>query len=181
MKKIVQKDNPVLRQKAESVKLEEISSKKIQGTIADMKEALSAEEDGVGLAAPQIGIPLRIFIVSRRAFLFTEEKSAEDTLETATPPAKYTDLVFINPELVKKSKKTIKLSEGCLSVRWIYGNVKRSTNATIIAYDETGKKVTRGAGGLLAQIFQHELDHLEGTLFIDKATDMEEVLPPENV
>ncbi len=167
MKKIVQKDSPALRQKAERVKLEEISSKKIQGIISNMKETLNAERDGVGLAAPQIGIPLRIFIVSRRAFLLAD----------GVPDAKRKDLVFINPKFVKRSKKKAQLYEGCLSVRWLYGNVKRSTNATITAYDEAGKKITRGAGSLLAQIFQHELDHLDGILFIDKATDIEEILP----
>ena len=69
------------------------------------------------------------------------------------------------------------MPEGCLSVRWLYGEVKRSTNATILAYDEKGEKFTRGAGGLLAQIFQHETDHLDGILFTDKARNLEEMSP----
>jgi len=63
------------------------------------------------------------------------------------------------------------VDEGCLSVRGIYGNIERSKNATIKAYDENGNKFVRGAGGLLAQAFQHECDHLEGTLFIDNAKE----------
>ncbi len=70
------------------------------------------------------------------------------------------------------------MPEGCLSVRWFYGEVERSTNATIEAYDENAKKFTRGAGGLLAQIFQHETDHLNGILFIDKAKNIVD-MPPE--
>ena len=64
------------------------------------------------------------------------------------------------------------MHEGCLSVRPLWGEVERSTNATVEAYDETGKKFTRGAGGLLAHIFQHETDHLDGVLFIDRARNV---------
>ena len=70
------------------------------------------------------------------------------------------------------------MPEGCLSVRWLYGNTFRSKKATITAYDGNGKKFTRGASGLLAQIFQHETDHLGGILFIDHAKDIKEELPP---
>ena len=69
------------------------------------------------------------------------------------------------------------LVEGCLSVRWLYGSTHRSRKATITAYDEKGKKFQRGAAGLLAQIFQHETDHLKGVLFIDHAKDIKEELP----
>ena len=68
--------------------------------------------------------------------------------------------------------------EGCLSVRYLYGKVKRSVKATIEAYDENGKRHTFGASGLLAQIFQHEMDHLSGVLFTDTAIDVEEIIPP---
>jgi len=90
------------------------------------------------------------------------------------------DLVFINPEIIKISKKKGSVPEGCLSVRWLYGEVKRSTNATIRAYDENGKIFTRGGGGLLAQIFQHEVDHLNGVLFIDKAKNLVEIKPEKD-
>jgi peptide deformylase len=69
------------------------------------------------------------------------------------------------------------MEEGCLSVRYLYGKVRRSKKATIEAYNEHGKKFTAGASGILAQIFQHETDHLNGILFIDKAKQIEEILP----
>jgi peptide deformylase len=72
------------------------------------------------------------------------------------------------------------MPEGCLSVRWLYGDVERSTQATVTAYDEHGESFVRGASGLLAQIFQHEIDHLDGILFIDKAHNLEEVTPEKN-
>ena len=87
------------------------------------------------------------------------------------------DLVFINPEIINLSKKKRKMEEGCLSVRWLYGQVNRHEKVTIKAYDENGKLMTVGASGLLAQIFQHEIDHLNGILFIDKAENVRD-LPP---
>ena len=69
------------------------------------------------------------------------------------------------------------MPEGCLSVRWLYGRTLRYTKASIEAYDKKGKKFSRGASGLLAQIFQHETDHLKGILFIDHAEDIKEELP----
>jgi len=72
------------------------------------------------------------------------------------------------------------MSEGCLSVRPIYGKVRRATRATVEAYDENGKKFVKEGVGLLAHIFQHEIDHLDGILFTDKAKDMYEV-PLEEV
>ena len=70
--------------------------------------------------------------------------------------------------------------EGCLSVRWYYGKVYRSINVSLEYYDENGKKQVRGAGGLLAHIFQHECDHLDGHLFIDKAKDIEWIEPNQD-
>jgi len=186
MKKIIQKENKVLRGISKTVPIDEIKSLKIQKILTDMKEALEYQEDGVAIAAPQIDVPLRIFVVSHRAFDIHGGTDSGET-EKVGPfssekgptfsEAKPEDLVFINPEIVKLSKKTEWLEEGCLSVRWLYGNVRRSTNATVRAYNEKGEQFTRGAGGLLAQIFQHEIDHLNGILFIDKAEDIEEIIP----
>ena len=69
------------------------------------------------------------------------------------------------------------MEEGCLSVRYLYGKVVRSQKATVAAYDASGRKFTKGASGIVAQIFQHEVDHLNGILFIDKARSVEEVIP----
>lgn len=174
---IVQTGDPVLRKKAKVVPVKDIGGKELVKVIADMQNALNKEPDGVAIAAPQIGVPLRIFIVSKRAFTF-ENKDVEK--KAVTPPEKPAkDMVAINPEIVKLSKKKVRVPEGCLSVRWIYGNTMRSEKATIRALDETGKPYTYGGSGLIAQIFQHETDHLNGTLFTDHATDLKELTKEE--
>ncbi len=164
---IVEKGNPVLDNPSEIVPIEEIKSSSIQKLINDMKETLDAISDGVGLAAPQVNVPLQIFIVSKKVLTKNIVQSVDD-------------LVCINPRIIKfsKTKKWLE-GEGCLSVRWFYGKVLRSTNVTLEYYDENGIKQTRGAGGLLAHIFQHECDHLHGELFIDKAKDIEYIEPEE--
>lgn len=156
------------------VSVEKIVSPQIRRVIKDMKDALAPHKDGVAIAAPQIGVSLRIFVVS--GHIFNEEALLEDDKSKSV----HEDLVFINPEIVKISRDKKTMSEGCLSVRWLYGEVRRATKITISAYDEHGKKITRGASGLLAQIFQHEIDHLNGILFIDKAKRVEEILPAED-
>jgi peptide deformylase len=175
MIKIIQKDNPILRKTAAEVPVEQIASAKIQQIIADMKEALATQEDGVAIAAPQIGVPLRIFVISGRVFSkHARKKPAKKTAAVDD------DLVFINPVLTKLSKEKKLMSEGCLSVRYFYGDVLRSAKATIQARDEHGQVFERGASGLMAQIFQHETDHLNGILFIDSAKNLQD-MPPEEV
>lgn len=172
MKEIVQKDNPVLRQQAKPVPPSLIQSDKIRSIIKAMQEALEKQDDGVAIAAPQIGESLRIFVVSGRVYkIMKREKENDKTKE-------YADEIYINPEITKLSKKRHKMEEGCLSVRWLYGKVSRAEKATIKALDENGKEFTKGGSGILAQIFQHETDHLDGVLFIDKAEHLEEI-PPE--
>lgn len=172
---IVQKGDPVLRQVARNVPLAEIKTPKIQKILADMSSAMETQNDGVAIAAPQIGVPLRIFVVSKKveAYNLGKENITEDDLKGLK------DEVYINPEITKLSRQKVRLDEGCLSVRYFYGKVERAEKATVTAYDENGKKFTRGASGLLAQIFQHETDHLNGILFIDKADDLVNV-PPES-
>ena len=179
MIKIVQKEDKILRQSVKEVPLKEIPSDKIKKIIANMRKALFSQEDGVAIAAPQIGATIRIFIVSAKIFNQNSKKSGPEN-QKGYSSKKHLDLVFINPKIIKISKKKNFMLEGCLSVRWLYGEVKRSSNVTIEAYDETGKKFTRGAGGLLAQIFQHEIDHLNGVLFIDKAKNLVEIKPEKN-
>lgn len=184
MPKIVQNGDPVLRKKAKAVLVSKITSTEIRDIIAAMKKALATQKDGVAIAAPQIGVSLRIFVVAGKIFEKDFERGI-DVKKTSSKKVgtetKNPDLVFINPEIIKLSKKTSWLPEGCLSVRPLYGEVKRSLNATISAYDETGKKITRGAGGLLAHIFQHETDHLNGVLFIDKARNVHEQIHEESL
>ena len=168
---IVTKDTPVLRKVAEEIPPKNIGASGVQQVVRDMKDTLTDCEDGLALAAPQIGESLRIFVVSGRFF---PPKSDGDREQSATPGP---DMVFINPVITKTSAKRKPMEEGCLSVRWLYGDIGRFEKATVSAYDEHGKKFTRGASGLLAQVFQHETDHLNGVLFIDAAENVHEILP----
>lgn len=185
MTHFAERTDPVLRRTAEAIAPKDIGSPKIKKLIEEMRRALHAEDDGVAIAAPQLGVALRLFVVSGRIF----ELKGKDGLaaladEAAVRGAKKqgkphpNDKAFVNPRIVKTSKDSEWMVEGCLSLRWLYGNVKRKKRVTIEAYDERGKKFTRGAGGLLAQIFQHEIDHLDGILFTDKAKDVKDI-PPE--
>lgn len=184
MKKILQRDEKILRRVAAEVKVADIKTAKIKNILKEMSVALRSQDDGVAIAAPQIGYSLRIFLVSGEIFRpeFLGNRPPRSDSSRSTPPSQgeknLKDLVFINPKISKLSREKNWIPEGCLSVRWLYGNTFRSKKATVTAYDENGKKFTRGASGLLAQIFQHETDHLEGILFIDHAKDIKEELPP---
>lgn len=174
MKKILQKEEKVLHEIAKEIPIADISSFKIQNILNEMSLALKEQDDGVAIAAPQIGYNLRIFVVSGKIF-------DEDFIRGEGLPKNKknipNDLIFINPVISKLSKEKAWVPEGCLSVRWLYGMTHRSKKATVIAYDENGKKFIKGASGLLAQIFQHETDHLDGILFIDHAKDLKEEHP----
>lgn len=170
---ILTKDHPILRLKAKKVPLKEITGSAIQRLIQEMSAVLAEQTDGVALAAPQIGFSLRIFIISGAVLhaLKTKENIA------LIKKQKHKDLIFINPEIIKLSKGSLWVEEGCLSIRYLYGQIKRANKATVKAYDEHGKPFERGASGLMAQIFQHETDHLDGILFTDLAKEIEN-LPP---
>ena len=167
MVEIIQAEHAVLRETAKEVPPKDIGGSKIKKVLKDMKEALASQDDGVAIAAPQISVSLRIFIVAGKFFDYAQEA------EKGTNQ----DLVFINPVISKLSKDKDDMEEGCLSIRWKYGKVFRSTKATVTAYDEQGKKFSYNATGILAQIFQHETDHLDGVLFIDKAHDVADIIP----
>ena len=167
MAKLVPENHPALHSIAEEVSREEIENGVAAKIIKDMKAALREYSvDGfvaVAIAAPQIGISKRIFLID------DQSDRKEDRLPS---------LVAINPRIVKASKKTKVAGEGCLSVPDKYGLVRRSTNVTLRALDEQGNEYERGAGGLLAQIIQHEENHLDGILFTDiaeKVWDKEEL------
>lgn len=182
---IVQKEDPVLREKAEPVNPKDFGSPALKKILSDMANAMEKEEDGVAIAAPQIGVPLRIFVVSHRAFEYIDENDThtQDDLHNVHVPehkkTKRANMVFINPVITKLSRKKVWMPEGCLSVRWLYGEVSRAEKATVRAYDENGKVFTWGGSGLLAQIFQHETDHLDGALFIDTARNIEKITAEE--
>ncbi len=158
MAKLVAEHHPALHAIAEEVTAEEFADGSVKKLVKKMREALrSYNVDGyvgVAIAAPQIGVAKRVFLIE------DQSKDREDALAS---------LVAINPVITKLSKRTKVVGEGCLSVPERYGAVKRHANATMRALDENGVEYERGAGGLLAQIFQHECDHLDGTLFIDRA------------
>lgn len=184
MDEIVQKENKVLRKIAKAVAIADISGRKVQTILRRMIKALNSQEDGVAIAAPQVGENLRIFVVSKKIFeIMYEEKlksrssKRENLEEFKMEQPKFKDMVFINPEIIKTSKAKMTTDEGCLSVRWLYGKVKRSQKTLVKAVDENGKPFTMGGSGLLSQAFQHEIDHLNGILFTDKATDIKEIAP----
>ncbi len=168
-----EQENPILRDKAKSILVADIKSKHIQTLIKEMKDLLSKEEHGVALAAPQVGEPVKLFIVSGRA-LARGARSAPDEPKKKAEATPLPDQVYINPELVKISRAKEEKHEGCLSVRGKWGIVPRAEKATVRAYDEHGVRFTRGASDFLAHIFQHEMDHLEGVLYTDKAIELYE-------
>ena len=157
MAKLVPENHPALHTIAEEITQEDFDSGLVKKLIKDLKSALkNYSVDGftaVAIAAPQIGISKRLFIIE-------DQSKDRDALPS---------LVAINPKILKVSKKTHIVGEGCLSLPNLYGQVKRHKNVTMSAYDENNEEYTRGAGGLLAQIIQHEHNHLDGILFTDIA------------
>lgn len=157
MAKLVPLNHPALHTIAEEVTAEDFSNGTVAKIVKDLKAAIKTYDvDGyaaVAIAAPQIGI-------SKRIFLIDDQSDREDALP---------NMVVINPYFTKISKKTHEVGEGCLSIPDTYGIVVRHKNVTLAGLDETGQSFTRGAGGLLAQIMQHETDHLDGILFTDRA------------
>lgn len=149
---VLHNPNPELRVTAQEVKFEDIGSEKIQSLIDNMLETM-VKENGVGLAATQVGEHLRIFVA--------ETNKGQQ--------------VYINPEIIYKSDKIIDSEEGCLSVPGYYGTVKRHKQIKATAYNRHGEKITISTGGLLAVIFQHEINHLDGILFIDIAEEFHKI------
>jgi peptide deformylase len=163
MKDIVQMNHKVLHTVSQYVKTSDITSKKIQSIIQRMNDSLKTQNDGVAIAAPQIGESYQIFTVA--PFVFEEPEKEK--------------LVYINPVITKLSKTTKWMHEGCLSCRWKVGEVKRSVTTMVEAYDQQGKKFVQRADGLLAHIHQHEIDHLHGILFVDKARKLRDMSQEE--
>lgn len=175
---IVAQDHPALRRVSEQVLKKDIGSPQIKKLVAHMRRLLAQEKNGVGLAAPQVGVPVALFIVAGRVFESNEnntddkyDENKQDEKKAAEPHPM--DKVFINPEVIRTSRRKKEMSEGCLSVRGTYGTVLRHEKASIKAVDEAGNPITYHGAGLLAHIFQHEMDHLSGVLFIDKVVSLE--------
>lgn len=142
--------NDVLRQKAASIENLKDDLALWGETVQKMLAAL-VKEKGIGLAGPQVGILQRIFVVN---------------VEDDSP------LVFINPSIIETSQETAKYEEGCLSIPGIWADVVRPSTVKVQAWNEKGRPFVLEAGGLLARIIQHEYDHLEGILFIDRLPEL---------
>jgi peptide deformylase len=142
--------DPVLRQKAKRVRNIDGS---IQKLIKDMLETVHADPGRAALAAPQVGVSLRVIVID-------------------VPGAE--DVVLVNPEIVKSSGEHA-VTEGCLSVPGYYGEIKRAQQVTAKGRDSSGKEIRIKADGLLAQALQHEIDHLNGMLYVDHLESQEKL------
>ena len=159
-REIIGPSNPILRKKAHAVRPAEIPE--LQTLIDDMIDTMR-EEPGVGLAATQVAVSKRLVVVEYA------EPLPEDAPPDAAPP-KPKLYVLLNPEITAASEETVNGIEGCLSVPGYAGNVERHAAVTVKALNRKGQPIKLKAKGWLARIFQHEIDHLDGVLFIDKAT-----------
>ena len=146
---------PILKQKSKRVKSIDGSIRKLAG---DMLETMHAAS-GVGLAAPQVGVPLRVIVIG-----MPDEE----------------EIVLINPEVVRKSGERL-VTEGCLSVPGYFGEIPRAQQVTVKGKDLSGKEVRVKAEELLAQALEHEIDHINGVLYIDhlESQDMLHKVEPE--
>ena len=164
MKEIVQEGAPILREVAKPIPENLFNSAELKSLVRDMSEALDAFPEGVALAAPQVGVSYRLFIV-RKDRTISPPENEEERPKKVAPEIE----VYLNPEVVKTSRKKAHVDEGCLSVQGVYGTTTRHERVTIKARGLDGSHISRGAGGLMAQIFEHEIDHLNGILFTDHA------------
>ena len=161
---IVTLPNPVLRRKARPINRVDAS---LQPLINDMIETMR-EAPGVGLAAPQVGVSDRLIVVE-----YAEDDEVEDS-----PKKLY---VVINPE-IKETSEDVELGiEGCLSIPGLHGEVERALAVTVKGLSRRGQPVKIKAKGWLARIFQHEIDHLNGIVFTDRATKVWKPEPEEPI
>ena len=161
---IVQAGNPVLRQQARALSKEEILSTPIQELIEHMRETMR-EAPGVGLAAPQIGLSLQLAVIEDRAD-YLDEVPAERLAHLQRAPVPFH--VIVNPKLSFLDESTVEFYEGCLSVDGYMAAVDRALNVHVECLNERGEEITIDAHGWYARILQHEIDHLNGTLYIDR-------------
>ena len=161
---VAQLGEPVLRKKARPVK--DVMSGEIQSLIDNMI-ATCQDVDGVGIAAPQVYEPIRLFIVASKP-------------SRRYPHAPYMEpTAIINPRILFRSKETVKDWEGCLSIPGLRALVPRHLTIKVEYTDRTGKKVKATYEDFIARIFQHEFDHIEGVVFLDRASTMDMVTEKE--
>lgn len=143
----------ILRKKSKKV---EVVDDKIRQLLDDMYDTLKVSNDGIGLAAPQVGVLKRVIVID-----LGEEGDGKV-------------YKLVNPVIVKSKGEQI-CREGCLSVPDVLGDVTRPKNVTVEALDEFGKKIVIKAKDLLAIVLSHEIDHLDGVLFVDRATELYDI------
>ncbi len=158
IKKVTQVGNPIIRIK--SKKVIPVTSPEVKKIIKDLTETMR-RANLVGMAAPQIGHNFRIFVTEIRTTTLRKTNEFDELR------------VFINPKIILVSEKTIIGYEGCGSVAHsgIFGKVSRSAEVTVEASDQNNKKFVFAAKGLLARVIQHEMDHLDGIIFLDRVSD----------
>ena len=165
-----------MRSKAREIDKSELENESLQKMMEDMQALLSKEKFGVAIAAPQAGYPIAAFMISGKTFAHAKDEKYD--------PKKHEDEFFFNPEIVKHSKKIVDSDEGCLSVPLKYSySVPRYEKVSLRYMDRSGTTKTMNASGFLARVLQHEFDHLQGVLYIDKAKkviDVDEELRPVN-
>jgi peptide deformylase len=159
IREIIYPDNLVLRRKANKVKTFDA---RLQELIDDMVETMT-EAHGVGLAAPQVAISQRVIVVR----LPDDEESVEEYGKDAGVLH-----VIVNPEIARASDEVVEGVEACLSIPGYFGTVDRHVQVTVKGQDRHGKKIRIKARDWLARVFQHEIDHLDGILFIDRSSDV---------
>jgi len=159
IKNATQVGNPVIRRK--SKKITDVNSKEVKKTVKDLIDSMR-HHSLVGMAAPQINKGFRIFVTEIRKTNVRSNNKKSDMDEVR---------VYINPKITSVSEKTNKGWEGCGSVACagLFAKVERPKEVTVDAVDEKGKKFSLEAKGLLARVIQHEIDHLNGVIFTDKA------------
>ncbi len=154
VRKVILLGNPILRRKAQPV---DKVTKSEQQLIDDLLETMDAHE-GVGLAAPQVGVPKRVFVACWEDEIYA----------------------LVNPKVERRSEETVEGMEGCLSIPGVQGNITRHGQIRIRALDRNGNPVVLQPEGWLARIFQHEMDHLEGVLIIDRTDELYWVVSEED-
>jgi len=149
---IIINPDPILRKKSQPIKISDINSSEFKNLCDDMSLTMR-KKDGVGLAAPQIGKNIRMIVVN----------SKDGTK------------CLINPKIIKKSWRKEWGEEGCLSVPGTFGEVNRCKSVICEYFNPQGEELVINARGLMARVLQHEIDHLDGVLFIDKAKNIKQI------
>jgi peptide deformylase len=162
--KIAQVGEPVLRQVARLLTLEEIASNEIQKLVVDMQETMR-DAPGVGLAAPQVGLTLQLAVIEDREE-YLKDISLDQLRERERRPVAFH--VIINPKIVETTDTKTEFFEGCLSLAGFSAIVPRACSVRVECLDERGQPETIGATGWYARVLQHEIDHLQGNLYIDR-------------